>query len=312
MDESYLTGEPYMMSKTPGSTVLSGAINGESALIITADKLAIDSRYAKIMEVMQASEQHKPRMRRMADQLGAWYTPVAVAIGLLAWLVSGDAIRFLAVMVVATPCPLLIAIPVAIIGSISLAARRAIIVRDPTSLELADTCSTLIFDKTGTLTYGEPQLVDCNNVAPQFDGAEVLALVGSLERFSKHPLAQAIVTAAQEAKAVFYDVSEISELPGQGLLGTVDGRTVKVTSRQKSARRASGGRQPATPSGRRPGMRDLDRWRLCRDLPFSRYAANGWPLVYQPPFAPAQDSTDDAGVRGSRVRSSLSCGAGRH
>ncbi len=232
MDESYLTGEPYLMSKTPGATVLSGAINGEAALIITADKLAVDSRYAKIMEVMQASEQHKPRMRRMADKLGAWYTPLAVAIGLIAWLVSGDAIRFLAVMVVATPCPLLIAIPVAMIGSISLAARRAIIVRDPTSLETADTCSTLIFDKTGTLTYGEPKLVE-QKCAPSFERLEVLALVGSLERFSKHPLAQAIVTAARAAKAVSYDVSEISELPGQGLQGTVDGRLVEITSRKK-------------------------------------------------------------------------------
>ncbi len=138
MDESYLTGEPYMMSKTPGSTVLSGAINGETALIVKADKLSIDSRYAKIMEVMEASEQNKPRMRRMADTLGAWYTPLAVTIGIAAWVATGNPVRFLAVMVVATPCPLLIAIPVAIIGSISLAARRAIIVRDPSSLESAD------------------------------------------------------------------------------------------------------------------------------------------------------------------------------
>ncbi len=124
MDESYLTGEPYMMSKTPGSQVLSGAVNGESALTIRADKRAIDSRYAKIMEVMQESEQQRPRIRRLGDQLGAIYTPVAVAIALIAWAISGEAIRFLAVLVVATPCPLLIAIPVAIIGSISVSARR--------------------------------------------------------------------------------------------------------------------------------------------------------------------------------------------
>ncbi len=232
MDESYLTGEPYMMSKTPGSVVLSGAINGQSALVIRADKLAIDSRYAKIMEVMQASEQQKPKMRRMADRLGAWYTPLAVAIGIAAWIATGDAIRFLAVMVVATPCPLLIAIPVAIIGSISLAARRAIIVRDPTSLETADTCRTLIFDKTGTLTYGEPQLVE-RIAAEQERGQEILSLVGSLERFSKHPLAQAIVQQASTAKLDSHNVTEVSELPGRGLLGTVAGHLVEVTSRQK-------------------------------------------------------------------------------
>jgi len=114
MDESYLTGEPYMISKTPGSTVLSGAINGESALTIRADKLAVDSRYAKIMQVMQSSQQQQPRIRRLGDQLGAYYTPVAVAIGIAAWLATGEAVRFLAVMVVATPCQLLIAIPVAL------------------------------------------------------------------------------------------------------------------------------------------------------------------------------------------------------
>ena len=122
MDESYLTGEPYMMSKTPGSTVLAGAINGDSALTIRADKLVVDSRYSKIMQVMRDSEQRRPRLRRLGDQLGTFYTPLAVAIALAAWAVSGEALRFLAVLVVATPCPLLIAIPVAIIGSISLCA----------------------------------------------------------------------------------------------------------------------------------------------------------------------------------------------
>ncbi|QDV17628.1 Zinc-transporting ATPase [Gimesia panareensis] len=232
MDESYLTGEPYMMSKTPGSQVLSGAINGEAALIVRAEKRAVDSRYARIMEVMQASEQHRPHMRRLADKLGAWYTPLAVLIGIAAWGLSGDPVRFLAVMVVATPCPLLIAIPVAIIGSISLAARRAIIVRDPTSLETADTCRTIIFDKTGTLTYGEPQLTE-QLYAPGFHGSEVLSLVGSLEQFSKHPLSQAILVAMRAAKAVVHEATEISEPPGQGLRGTVAGRNIEITSRKK-------------------------------------------------------------------------------
>src|SRR5262249_13828402 len=139
MDESYLTGEPYVLSKTPGSTVLSGAINGETALTICADRRAVDSRYARIMEVMRESEQSRPRLRRLGDQLGPLYTPLAVTIALAAWALSGKPIRFLAVLVIATPCPLLIAIPVAIIGSISLAARRGIIIKDPTVLEKIDT-----------------------------------------------------------------------------------------------------------------------------------------------------------------------------
>lgn len=232
MDESYLTGEPYMMSKTPGATVLSGAINGESALTIRADRVAGDSRYAKIMQVMQASQQERPRIRRLGDQLGAWYTPIAVALGLAAWVASGEAVRFLAVMVVATPCPLLIAIPVAVIGSISLAAKRAIVVRDPAVLETASTCRTIIFDKTGTLTYGQPQLVD-QIVAPGFEPSEILSLVASLEQYSKHPLADAIVRAGRERAVALHEVSEISEPPGQGLRGRVMGRQVRLTSRKQ-------------------------------------------------------------------------------
>ena len=232
MDESYLTGEPYLMSKTPGSTVLSGAINGEMALVIRADKLALDSRYAKIMQVMAAAEVKKPQMRRLADQLGSWYTPAALLVAGLAWYLSGDSLRFLAVLVVATPCPLLIAIPVAIIGSISLAAKRAIIVRDPSALETADTCETILFDKTGTLTYGEPRLV-AMECALGVDRNEVLALVGSLERFSKHPLAKAVEHAATQAKTAVFDVSEMSERPGEGLRGKVAGKAVQVTNRKK-------------------------------------------------------------------------------
>ncbi len=234
MDESYLTGEPYVMSKTPGSEVLSGAINGETALTIRAGKLAVDSRYAKIMQVMRASEQQRPRLRRLGDQLGTLYTPLAVTIALAAWVASGNPVRFLAVLVVATPCPLLIAIPVAIIGSISLAARRGIIIKDPAVLEKIDTCRTAIFDKTGTLTYGQPKLTELLP-APGFDEKNILALIASLERYSKHPLSEAVLAAAHKAGVGLEDVGEVSERPGEGLRGTVGGRAVQVTSRKKLA-----------------------------------------------------------------------------
>src|ERR1700682_3689813 len=201
------------MSKAPGSTVLSGAVNGDSALTIRADRLAVDSRYAKIMQVMRASEQGRPRLRRLGDQLGAIYTPVAVTVALVAWAVSLDPTRFLAVLVIATPCPLLIAIPVAIIGAVSLAARRGIIIRDPAVLEKIDTCRTAVFDKTGTLTYGRPRLTELL-VEPAFAKQEVLALVASLERYSKHPLSSAIQEAAKEAGAPPRDVTSVSERPG--------------------------------------------------------------------------------------------------
>jgi heavy metal translocating P-type ATPase len=234
MDESYLTGEPYILSKTPGSTVLSGAINGDRALTIRADKRAVDSRYAKIMHVMRESEQRRPRLRRLADQLGAWYTPLAVGLALAAWAASGEVRRFLAVLVVATPCPLLIAIPVAIIGSISLAARRGIIIKDPAVLEKIETCRIAIFDKTGTLTYGKPELTEIVP-APGFTEAEVLGLAASLERYSKHPLADAVLARSRAASVALAEASEVHEPPGQGLTGTVNGRRIRITHRSKLA-----------------------------------------------------------------------------
>jgi heavy metal translocating P-type ATPase len=232
MDESYLTGEPYVMSKAPGTSVLSGAINGESALTIRADKLAVDSRYAKIMQVMRASEQARPRLRRLGDQLGAVYTPVAVAVALAAWALSGDPRRFLAVLVIATPCPLLIAIPVAIIGAVSLAARRGIIVKDPAVLEKIDTCRTAIFDKTGTLTYGQPELTEVLPAAG-WQGRDVLTLAAGLERYSKHPLSAAVLDAARKAGVALPEAGAVREPPGQGLTGTVAGQAVEITSRKK-------------------------------------------------------------------------------
>lgn len=234
MDESYLTGEPYQVSKAPGTTVLSGAINGESALTIRCDKPAQDSRYARIMQVMRDSEQNRPQLRRIADKLGAWYTPLAVGIALIAWLLSHDPLRFLAVMVIATPCPLLIAIPIAIIGSISLAARKGIIIKDPSVLENLSTCKVALFDKTGTLTYGKPKLTALL-AATGFDKDELLVLVASLERYSKHPLSSAILEAAEDSKLVLKDANEVRELPGDGLRAVITGRSVHVMSRKKLA-----------------------------------------------------------------------------
>jgi heavy metal translocating P-type ATPase len=230
MDESYLTGEPFEISKAPGSTVLSGAVNGEHVLTIQATKLPIDSRYARIMQVMKDAEQKRPRLRRLGDRLSSWYTPVAVTIAILGWIVSGDADRFLAVIVIATPCPLLIGIPVTVIGAISLAARRGVIIKNPAMLEQIDQCRTLVFDKTGTLTYGRPSLTEVI-CAPSFSKAEVLRLSASLEQYSKHPLALAISKAAEDQAIILAPVTEISEKPGEGMRGVVDGRLIQITGR---------------------------------------------------------------------------------
>src|SRR3974390_2619459 len=230
MDEAYLTGEPYEISKTPGSMVISGAVNGETLLTIRAEKLAEDSRYARIMKVMHQTEQQRPQLRRLGDQLGAWYTPLALGVATIAALASGHTDRFLSVVVIATPCPLLLAIPTAIIGAISLAARRAIIIKNPAVLEQIEKCQTLIFDKTGTLTYGRPhvtRMICANN----FDETNVLQLAASLEQYSKHPLAAAILTEAKHPSIPIFPVHQTSERPGEGLSGAIGGQRVQITGR---------------------------------------------------------------------------------
>ena len=233
MNEAYLTGEPFEIGKVPGSGTFSGALNGESVLVIRAEKLPTDSRYARIMRVMEETQQRRPKMRRLGDMLGAWYTPLAVGTALIAWAASGQVERFLAVLVIATPCPLLISIPVAVIGAISLCARRGIIIKNPAVLEQIDSCRTFIFDKTGTLTYGKPTLtrIVC---APGFEEDEVLAAAASLERYSKHPLALAILELAdQRRRCALSPVLQVSERQGEGLRGIADGREVFITGRNK-------------------------------------------------------------------------------
>ncbi len=231
MDESYLTGEPFEITKTCGSSVISGAINGNAVLVIRTTRRAADSRYARIMDVMRDSEATRPQLRRLGDTLGAIYTPIALAVALAAWAATGEATRFLAVLVIATPCPLLIAIPVAIVGSISLCARRAIIVKSPVVLEQVAACRTAIFDKTGTLTFGEPTVTEVV-MAEGFARADVLATAASLERYSKHPLARAVLALAGAEQLVLAEASAVTEPPGQGLRGAVRGRQVAVTSRK--------------------------------------------------------------------------------
>jgi heavy metal translocating P-type ATPase len=235
MDESYLTGEPFTIAKGPGAPVLSGAVNGETSLAIRTTRPAADSRLAQIMRVMQDAEQRRPNLRRIGDQLGAWYTPIAITIAALAWYSTGEPIRFLSVLVIATPCPLLIAIPVAIIGAISAAAHRGVIVKDPAALEQITLCRTVIFDKTGTLTYGRPALSD-EIYAPGYTRPTILPVVAAMEQYSRHPLAAAIVRAAADARYPLPDVEWIREEAGVGLRGRIGGWTVLITNRAHAGR----------------------------------------------------------------------------
>ncbi|HXH39975.1 MAG TPA: heavy metal translocating P-type ATPase [Thermoanaerobaculia bacterium] len=234
MDESYLTGEPFQIAKAPGSEVLSGAVNGPAAMTIVVTRLPVDSRYAKIVQVMEQAEAQRPQFRRIADRLGGWYTLLALAVAAAGWIISGEPRRFLAVLVIATPCPLLLAIPVAIIGAISLAATRGIIIKNPAMLERIDRCRTIIFDKTGTLTYGKPSLTDVL-CAPGLTREFVLRMTSSLEQYSRHPLATSILEAARTERIAPVDVTEINERPGHGLRGIIGGDVIEITSRKQMA-----------------------------------------------------------------------------
>jgi P-type E1-E2 ATPase len=184
------------------------------------------------MRVIEDTQQQRPHLRRLGGILGGWYTPLAICIAIASWGLSGEVNRFLAVLVIATPCPLLIAIPVAVIGGISLSARRGIIIKNPAVLEQIDSCRTFIFDKTGTLTYGRPRLtrIICSN---GFAEPEVLRMAASVERYSKHPLALAILELAKQRGLALCPVSQVHEPPGTGLSGTVNGHEVVVTGRGK-------------------------------------------------------------------------------
>ena len=228
MDESFLTGEPYVVPKAPGSAVLTGAVNSLDALVVRCDVRAQDSRYAQIVGVLRTAEAEQPPMRRIADRLGLAYTLIALVMAVAGWLVSGEPERFLAVLVIATPCPLLIGVPVAIIGAIALAARNGIIVKDPSMLERISTARTMIFDKTGTLTYGKPTLTAVH-LGEGMQRTELLVLVGSVERYSRHPLAVAVVEATSDLP--MRPAESVSERPSAGLIGVVGGKRVTVTGR---------------------------------------------------------------------------------
>ncbi|MGB6111386.1 MAG: heavy metal translocating P-type ATPase [Acidobacteriaceae bacterium] len=265
MDESYLTGEPYLMEKAPGTTVLSGAINGNSALTIRATKIARESRYAKIVEVLHASEEDRPAIRRLGDRIGTWYTPLAVLIAAASWFFSGHAERFLAVLVIATPCPLLIAIPVAIIGAISVGARYGIVIKDPSILEKLDSCKILIVDKTGTLTYGEPSLTEVVSLS-SIPRATLLQFAASLERYSKHPLAKAVLDAAIREQIPLISAGEVSEAPGTGLTGEIHCHEWTLTGRGRIDDKLASGLPPTVPGLECVLLRDGELAGLLRFL----------------------------------------------
>jgi len=230
LDESALTGEPISVGKVRGGAVLSGALNAGESFEMTATAPAGESTYAGILKLVTAAQTAKAPFVRLADRYALVFLPVTLAIALLAWLISGDLTRSLAVLVAATPCPLILAAPVAFIAGVARAARRGILVKGGAALEALARAHTVLFDKTGTLTVGGARLLSVE-VAPGETIERVLQLGASLEQASHHVLAKAIVAAATERGLKLEVPEQVRETMGTGLSGLLDGSRVSAGSR---------------------------------------------------------------------------------
>jgi heavy metal translocating P-type ATPase len=227
LDESVLTGESVQISRHRGEGVRSGVVNAGGAFELRATATEQNSTYAGIVRLAQQAGAESAPVVRLADRYAAWFLPLTVVVAALAWLVSGSAVRAVAVLVVATPCPLLLAAPVAVVSGLSRASRRGVVVRDGGALENLGRARTVLLDKTGTLTRGRPSVVDVA-AAPGQAPARVLRTAASLDQYSPHVLARALVDAARERELELSVPADVTEEPGRGINGTVDGHRVFV------------------------------------------------------------------------------------
>ncbi len=227
LDESALTGEAAPVERETGQTVRSGVVNAGGVFELRATATEQDSTYAGIVRLARQAGAEAAPVVRLADRYAAWFLPLSVAVAGLAWLLSGSPVRAVAVLVVATPCPLLLAAPVAIVSGLSRASRLGVVVRDGGALERLGRARTLLLDKTGTLTGGRPRVVDVT-AAPGRQPAEVLRLAATVDQYSPHVLAHAIVDAARERGLEPSTATEVSEEAGRGAYGVVEGRRTTV------------------------------------------------------------------------------------
>ena len=227
LDLSHLTGEPLPVRATAGTSVRSGGQNLESPFQMRATALAGESEYARIVELVRSAQSSKAPLQRLADRYAVWFTPLTVLACVITFLATHDPIRVLAVLVVATPCPLILATPVAVVGGISRAASRGIVFRNGAALEQLASVRVAVFDKTGTLTIGRPE-VAAVLASPGYTQDGVLTLAAAVEQGSGHLLARTIVEAAAARKLAAPSATEITEAPGQGVSGRVGAQQVAV------------------------------------------------------------------------------------
>lgn len=244
LDESSLTGEPLPVERQRGDEVPSGGINGQQAVTLRATRSARDSQYQQIVALVEQATTSRSRTVRLADRFAVPFTLVALAVAGLAWWVSGDGTRFAEVLVVATPCPLLIAAPVAFMGGMSRAAREGVIVKSSETLERLDRARTVAFDKTGTLTHGRPALARVETTG-SLGADEVLRLAASAEQYSSHVLADAVVEGARQRRLQPAEGTEAHEVPAHGVRALVAGREVVVGKRSYVAAETRTAVEPA-------------------------------------------------------------------
>ena len=227
MDESSLTGESVPASKEPGDDLLSGSINIDGSITVKALRAAADSQYEQIIKLVKAASSSQSPFVRLADKYSIPFTIVAFMVAGAAWIVSGDSIRFLEVLVVATPCPLLLGAPIALISGMSRAAKHGIIIKTGSALERLAEAQTFAFDKTGTLTLGSPSVAKVETYG-SFTKEDVLSYAAALELHSRHVLAEAIVKSAESHSVKVRKAKQVKEIAGRGLSGRLDGKDVLV------------------------------------------------------------------------------------
>jgi heavy metal translocating P-type ATPase len=228
IDESSLTGESLPVSRSAGETILSGSVNGPVALDMIATRKAEDSEYQRIVGLVQQAAASKAPLVRLADRYAIPFTALAYTIAAIAWAISGDPVRFAEVLVVATPCPLLIAAPVAFMGGMSRAASAGIVIKDAGTLERLSEVRTAAFDKTGTLTHGKPEVGDIVTLDPSLSAQRILQLVASAEQYSSHVLASAIVQEAHSRGLRLLEARHAQEVATDGVRADIEGHTVHV------------------------------------------------------------------------------------
>ncbi len=224
IDESSLTGEPYMMDKVEGDAVRSGTVNASDAIVIGVSKEDRDSTYRKIIDMVKRAQEEKSPMIRLADRYSGIFTLVTLGLSVVAYLLSQDLTRVLAVLVVATPCPLILATPIALMGGMNSAAKKRIILKRLSSIEVLSRVQALILDKTGTLTLGKPKIKDVKVFAPTLTNEEAVSIAGAIERNSLHPFAKALVEGAKHMGRPALPARDVREIIGKGIAGVVSGK----------------------------------------------------------------------------------------